>query len=726
MLKSQAKIPESFDVSEQINYESICSHVFLGSEVGLLIVNADKCIVGWNPWFTKYSKITMPEGAGEKLVRLFPRLEGGRVEYAVNQAVEKGMSSLLSQSLNSSPFPLSSSSGQFLEQQIVTKPITLKNQSRFCLIQITDVTAATRRELQLLEQTNRTRAISEKLWQQKERLQVTLNSIADAVITTDSNGIILSMNPVSELLTGVAECDAKGKQVGQVFKVVKEGTSDLSECPVRKCLKEKTIVVNDKDHLLQGTTANFSITDSAAPIFNKNQQMIGSVLVFRDVTQARALSAELNWQALHDPLTGLANRRSFELEMKKLLLKAKTDGLKHHLLYLDLDQFKVVNDTCGHDAGDELLKKITETLDKQVRKRDLFSRLGGDEFGVLLRDCDTEHALFVANKLRKTVSGFRFVWQGQIFKVGVSIGIAEITGEEEKSSEALSAADAACYTAKEGGRNRVHFHDLNSAGSSVRHKEMQWVSRLQKALDNDQFELYLQRIQSTEDLSVMSNHYEVLLRMIGENGELIAPGAFFPAAERFNLVGHLDWWVIEHVFEKIKPLEKSGQQGNGLMLSINLSGASMVDSLLLDRINQLLDESSFPAERFCFEVTETAAIANVTQAQGFLSTLRSRGCKIALDDFGSGLSSFAYLKSLPIDVLKIDGYFVKDIAVDKIDKVFVESINKMGQAMGLTTIAEFVEDDEILKILSHIGVDYAQGYGIHKPCPFDDAISYNC
>lgn len=720
-------IQNSYDdkIDTENDYGSIFNNIFLGSELGFVILDSESCVASWNPWFGRHCDIEIDKAIGKKLTNLFPVLQKSSVERAINSAINNGMSSVVSQTLNHKPFPLKSSTGQLLQQQILIKPIIQGNQQRFCLIQITDVSAAVNREKQLIEQAKRTQAISEKLAQEKERAQVTLSSIADAVITTDQNGMILSMNPVAEMLTGIFEEDAQHKKVEHVFKLIHEKTHDPIPCPVTQCLESLDIIANDNEHILSGAVSHFSITDSVAPILDEDRQLLGTVLVFRDVTQSRALSAELNWQALHDPLTGLANRRQFELSMKSLLIKAKarTDNLKHHLLYLDLDQFKVVNDTCGHDAGDELLKQVTDTLKKKLRKVDLFARLGGDEFGVLLESCDAEHALAVANILRQAVEDFRFGWDTQSFKIGVSIGVAEITGEEAKASEILSAADAACYVAKETGRNRVHFHELNAAASLAHQQEMQWVTRLQAALDNDCFELYLQRIQDISYQDTATEHYEVLLRMIGEQGEIIPPGAFLPAAERFNLVGSLDRWVVEKVFKKLQYHKKRQNLTDQFMISINLSGASMADEQLLDRIGVLLDESDISADSFCFEVTETATIANLNQATLFLSRLRSKGCKIALDDFGSGLSSFAYLKALPVDFLKIDGYFVKDIAVDGVDKAFVELINQIGQVMGLKTIAEFVENEPILQILTEMGVNYAQGYGVHNPTPFDEVFA---
>jgi len=702
----------------------IYRHVFSENESGLIVIDQFHCVLNWNPWLDKHSAFDLQDIQGKKITDIFPVIEKSSIERGIVSALKRGMSSVISYTLNRKPFPLKNKIGQNLQQHILIKPIKLDDGQRFCLIQIMDISASFNREKQLLDQTKRTKAISKRLAEEKERAQVTLNSIIDAVITTNEKGDLLSMNPVAELLIGVTEKDFQHKKVSEIFKLINETTREPVPSPVTECLKSKKIITNEKEHILLSVSKRYSINHSVSPIINDDGVMLGTVLVFRDVTRSRALSAELNWQALHDPLTGLANRRQFELDMNNLLDKAKSDDLQHHLLYLDLDQFKVVNDTCGHDAGDELLIQITSVLEKKLRKSDVLSRLGGDEFGVLLESCDAENALIVANNLRQAVEGFRFGWQTRSFKIGVSIGIAKISGNELKASEILSAADAACYVAKENGRNRVCFFKSEASASSTHQQEMQWVSRLQEALDNDRFELFLQRIQCVKYQDVESEHYEVLVRMLDEDGKLIPPGAFLPAAERFNLIASIDTWIIENVFKKLERLIVQGKYSENLILSINLSGTSMANDDLFSRISYLLDESNIPAENFCFEVTETAAIANLKQATQFLSSLRRKGCKIALDDFGSGLSSFAYLKQLPVDYLKIDGLFVKDIAIDNIDKAFVESINQIGQVMNLKTIAEFVENDEILAILKNIGVDYAQGYGIHKPCAFDSELPH--
>lgn len=702
-----------------ISKSEIFKSIFSGSELGLIIIDDALNVIEWNPWFAKHCGIDASDAKGKKLIELFPVLEKSSINRGIISAIDNGMSSVISHTLNRKPFPLFNNFNQAIQHQITIKPLSLKENKRHCLIQIVDISANVNREKQLIEHVKENKAISEKLAEEKERAHVTLNSIADAVITTDKQARVLFMNPVAEILTGISEEEAQHKNVANFYKLAIQGSKKIIPCPVAACIEKQNIISNETDHCLFRDGKYLSITDSAAPILDDDGEIQGAVLVFRDVSQSRALSEKLNWQALHDPLTSLANRRQFESKMKDLLEKSRLDHLKHHLLYLDLDQFKVVNDTCGHDAGDELLKQVSATLELKLRKSDLLARLGGDEFGVLLESCDAEHALTIANNLRQTVEDFRFGWKNQFFKIGVSIGIAEVTGIEANASEILSAADAACYIAKETGRNRVHFHQLNASASSEHQQEMQWISRLHEALDNDSFELFLQRIQSINSLSTPSDHYEVLLRMVDRNGKLIPPGAFLPAAERFNLISSIDQWVIENVFKKLHKLHKANKLPTKFMIAINLSGLSMANDALLNRITKLLDNSKIPANYFCFEVTETAAISNLTKAIEFLQRLRSKGCQIALDDFGSGLSSFTYLKELPVDYLKIDGFFVKGIAVNSIDKAFVKSINQIGQVMGLQTIAEFVEDDPILAILTELGVNYAQGYGIHKPTPFD-------
>lgn len=440
---------------------------------------------------------------------------------------------------------------------------------------------------------------------------------------------------------------------------------------------------------------------------------IAAITILRKQTEA-----QLTFHASHDALTGLVNRREFERRTERLLLTVRQDKDNHALCFMDLDQFKVINDTCGHTAGDEMLRQLSSALQRVVRKRDTLARLGGDEFGVLMEHCSLDDAHRVATSLQKAIQDYQFAWEGRSFKVGVSIGLVPITESTPNLTLLLRDADAACYMAKDKGRNRIHVYRAEDAESALRHGEMQWVARLSHALEEDRFCLYAQAIVPLDGSK--ESHYEFLLRMIDEKGEVIPPGAFLPAAERYNLISKIDHWVIEKSFGLMSDNPAFLKQIN--FCSINLSGQSLTDPEILKFILSLLDNSEFQGEKICFEITETAAISNLNMATKFISTLKKLGCRFALDDFGSGLSSFAYLKNLPVDYLKIDGMFVKDIVDDPIDHAMVKSINEIGHVMGMKTIAEFVENDVIKGMLKEIGVNYAQGYGIGKPQPIADLI----
>jgi len=450
-------------------------------------------------------------------------------------------------------------------------------------------------------------------------------------------------------------------------------------------------------------------------------------VVCRDVTEAHNLSQELSYQASHDSLTGLVNRREIENRLARVLETARTDGSHHALCYLDLDQFKVINDTCGHVAGDELLRQLSEVLRTKVRRRDTLARLGGDEFGVLMEHCVLRQAQRVANTLRKTVEGFRFSWENKTFSVGVSIGLVPVTSESESVAGTLSAADTACYVAKDQGRNRIHVYHPEDMELARRHGEMQWVARINQALEEDRFCLSMQPIRPLSEVDANSapwvagedgpDYFELLLRMRDSSGRLVPPGAFLPAAERYSLSVRLDRWVVEKIFSW---LDAHPEQLNRLtMCSINLSGHSIADEEFLQFVISSLDGTNVPAEKLCFEITETAAITNLVSATRFITALKGWGCHFALDDFGSGLSSFAYLKQLAVDFLKIDGVFVKDVADDPINLAMVKSINDIGKVMGKRTIAEFVENERILEKVREVGVDYAQGYRVGRPKPLD-------
>ncbi len=562
----------------------------------------------------------------------------------------------------------------------------------------------------------------EALYQEQERAQVTLGSIGDGVITTDINGAIEYMNPVAELATGWSLEETRGQDITKALKLIDEKSQEVPSNPVRSCLNEGRSITLAGHLLLAHRYRNqqLSIEVNAAPINDSSGRLIGVVLVFHDVTELRGLAKQMSHQAMHDALTGLINRREFETRVMAAVENARNEGSRHALCYLDLDQFKVVNDTCGHIAGDELLKQLTIKLREEMRESDTLARLGGDEFGILLEGCSVENAREPAENLRQIVENFRFAWDDKSFRIGVSIGMVPITNESGTLSDVLSAADSACYVAKESGRNRVHIFQPDDTALAERHGQMQWVQRIQSVLENNRFRLYFQPIAQLNGDMVGKVHGEVLLRMLDESNELVGPGSFLPSAERYNLMPSIDRWVVENTFTLLN-------LGNNLSdkigtCCINLSGQSLSDERFLEFIISQMKNSRLRPSMLCFEITETAIIANLSNATKFITTLREMGCQFALDDFGSGLSSFGYLKNLAVDYLKLDGCFVKNMIKDDIDKAMVMAINQIGHVMNIKTIAEFVEDEVTLEAARAIGIDYAQGYAIAKPVPIEAGL----
>ncbi|MBA3564390.1 MAG: EAL domain-containing protein, partial [Gammaproteobacteria bacterium] len=432
-----------------------------------------------------------------------------------------------------------------------------------------------------------------------------------------------------------------------------------------------------------------------------------------DITEAHELSSQLSYDASHDALTGLINRREFETRLKRVLERAHVDSSSHAVCYLDLDQFKIVNDSCGHIAGDELLRQIGDVLQKRIRGGDTVARLGGDEFGILLEHCNRDKALEVAHSMQEGIAKYQFIWGSNRFAIGASVGLVVITKAFRRLTEVLSAADAACYAAKDLGRNRVHTFEEDDSLLIRRQGEVQWVARVQSALRENRFHLLAQPIVALAEDASGTQHYELLLRMRDENGRVVPPGAFLPAVERFNLAMRLDDWVVGHAFQQVEgSLSLLGPNGR---FFINLSGESLSDKHFLPMLLGRLDKSRVPPDRVCFEITETAAIANLVQANKLIETLRKLGCQFGLDDFGSGVSSFAYLKALAVDYVKIDGVFIKTLAEDPVDFEMVRSINDIAHVMGKKTIAESVESEQVLAELQAIGVDYAQGYALGEP-----------
>lgn len=544
--------------------------------------------------------------------------------------------------------------------------------------------------------------------------QVTLKSIGDAVITTDANGSINYLNPLAEQMTGWAFDKAKGKSIIDVFYLTRDSGANNHNLYVQKAIhSEQPLTMINQSKLRNINGEEIAVDFSVTPIKDKTEKRIGTALTFRNMNQEHELRNQLSYQASHDSLTGLINRYEFEKRLEELINASIEDDSVHALFYLDLDEFKVVNDTCGHVAGDELLRQLSSLLQNQVRSHDTIARLGGDEFGILLSDCRSSKAFKLATKILHAIQDFHFVWEDKTFKVGASIGVVEINCHSKNIANVMGIADTACYSAKDNGRNRVHVAEQHDLEIESRRGEMQWVSKITHALENNNFELYYQSIVPLKQHEHTDSAIELLLRMKDDEGQLILPGAFIPAAERYGLMAQLDRWVITQTFSWIA---ENQQLTNSLYkFSINLSGQSFSEEHFLDFVKTRLQDFDIDATKICFEITETAAISNLMKATEFISELKALGCSFALDDFGSGFSSFAYLKNLPVDFIKIDGMFVRDIDKDSIDQEMVRSITNIARAMGKQTIAEFVENDAIKKILEGFGVDYIQGYGVSKP-----------
>ena len=571
----------------------------------------------------------------------------------------------------------------------------------------------------LQSEIDRRKRVEQQLFAEKELAQVTLQSIGDAVVTTNAECQVIYLNSVAEKLTGWMIDEALGRQLSEVFEILNETTREPVQDPVERVLSSgcSTGLANNTI-LVSRNGTEYSIDDSAAPLRNREGVMIGAVLIFRDATHARKISRQLSWQAGHDALTSLVNRRKFE-QILKAAYESVGPGQQHVLCYLDLDQFKVVNDTCGHTAGDELLRQVSALLNREVRAADTLARLGGDEFAILLKQCPIEKAVIIANQIRTTISDFRFVWRQETFQIGVSIGLVTIDSQSLTIADMLGAADAACYSAKSKGRNQVQVYQPNAAEIVEKRGQQRWSLRIRQALEQGRFCLHQQRIVPTVSGDKAHAYSEILLRMIDEEAQLISPAVFIPAAERYDMMPDIDRWVVRTFFTYLSNCrDQSLSVTHPLLYMINLSGASVGNEQFLSFLKEQLDVYAISPTQICFEITETAAISNLNQAIDFIRELKQLGFCFALDDFGSGMSSFAYLKTLPVDYIKIDGKFITDIGSDPTALTIVEAINDIAHVMGLKTIAEFVETEQVQNSLREVGVDFMQGYGIEEPHAF--------
>ncbi|HHJ36580.1 MAG TPA: EAL domain-containing protein [Gammaproteobacteria bacterium] len=548
---------------------------------------------------------------------------------------------------------------------------------------------------------------------QSSFLHLTMQSIVDGVITTDIDGYIKSINPTAEQLTGWAEAEAKGKPLVQVMHALKEDTHKRIYDPTEN-IEHKTVLDTPVSAILiqQNSNIETPVEYIVAPMRDHEDEIAGIVIIIHDESVQRSLNRQLTFQATHDALTGLINRYEFERRLKNVISEQARDKSTNTLCYIDLDQFKLVNDTCGHTAGDELLKQITLLLQNNLGGTGTLARLGGDEFGLLLENSDVDEARKVTKRLLEIIQQFQFSWNESTFTIGASIGISAILDSTISCEEILSNADSACYLAKESGRNRVQIFTAEDNKLLTQQREMHWVSRINHALEENRFQLYFQEIMplDSHEQSFLL-HGEILLRMINKEGDIVSPANFLPAAERYNMITLIDEWVVE------KSIQWLASQKDKVLISVNLSGMSLSNRDFLNFVVSKIKQHRVNPELLCFEITETAAISHLSTAIHFMNVLKRLGCSFALDDFGSGLSSFSYLTSLPVDYLKIDGAFVMDIDKDPMHYAMVKSINEVGQVMGIKTIAEYAASDSIIECLREVGVDNAQGYAVARPVP---------
>ncbi len=572
----------------------------------------------------------------------------------------------------------------------------------------------------LVKELSERNRVERALRDSEARFRLLLESAGEGIYGVDAKGCCTFINDAALTMLGYEREQVLGLPAHDLLHPCAPDGEPLSaqDCPLCAVLRGGETSRGVVEWLLRRDRAIFPVEFSTQPI-REGGQIVGAVMVFHDVTEAQAMKQQLFYQATHDGLTGLVNRKEFEWRLARVLESARGERSEHALCYLDLDQFKAVNDSCGHAAGDELLQQLSGVLQKKLRHRDTLARLGGDEFGALLEHCPLDQAGRIAGELLEAVRDFRFHWRDKSFSMGVSIGVALLTEATESAAAALSAADAACYMAKEKGRNRVHVYQPTEAESVERHAQMQWVARINQALHDDRFHLCYQPITPLVAPTTGRLHYEILLRMRDEDGQMILPGAFLPAAERYHMSAAIDRWVVRHVIASCAARHGPAYGEAPPLYAINLSAAALEDAGLVDAIRLGLEESGVPAHMLCFEITETIALSNLHRAASMIRELKNLGCLFALDHFGAGLSSFEQIKALPVDFLKIDGGFIKRIGEDRIHRAIAEAINRVAHVMAIQTVAECAESQNILGVLKELGVDHAQGYAIQHPQPLE-------
>ena len=555
----------------------------------------------------------------------------------------------------------------------------------------------------------------------RSRARASLESLADGLVTTDVHGRIDYLNPSAEALLGHRLAEVDGKPFADVVTVVDEADRKALVDPVRQCLASGVRVSLGRRAVMLTSVdgSEHSIELSAAPLIGDNGEASGAVVLLHDVTELRGFARQMTYQASHDALTGLVNRREFERRLQDCLELARAGAQTHVLCYLDLDRFKAVNDTSGHLAGDNMLRELAALLKDAVRDSDTVARIGGDEFALLLVGCPLEKAIQIAEDVAKAIRDFRFVWKDKIFTVGVSIGMVEIGRESTGSEDVMSAADSACYVAKNQAGGQVHVYSVRDEAMARQRGEIHWLQRLQHALRDGHFRLYTQQILAAPSLGSHGPAIEVLVRLIGEDGAVIVPGEFLKAAERYRLMSLVDRWVVQTALAALG--RGALRLPPGRSLSINLSGQTLGDGTFLEFVVDCLDRTGVAPAQVCFEVTEASVIANLDSARRFTAVLHGMGCQFALDDFGSGLGSFTNLKTLPMDFLKIDGAYMRDLGKDAVNQAMVAAMIKLARTLDFQIIAEQVEDIASLEAARGMGIQYIQGYIIGYPEPMQSA-----
>ncbi|PIE60733.1 MAG: GGDEF domain-containing protein [Desulfobulbus propionicus] len=562
--------------------------------------------------------------------------------------------------------------------------------------------------------------LSAELSSEKQRAEVTLQAISDGVLRTDEKGVLVYLNSAAERLIGHSFYQVNGKAISEILTLIEDQTGLEVESALYKTIHTKEPAsCRGSCSLLSHDNRTIAVDEQAMPLIDHSGKVTGAVLCLSDVTLFRKQLKQRSWEASHDALTGLLNRREFDKRVAEAIERAQVEEKSGMLCFMDIDGFKIVNDTCGHAAGDDLLVQLSQIINAQVRTRDSLARLGGDEFGLLLDGCDEERGQIIASNILSSVKDFHFLYDGKIHTVGISIGMTSFSSRSCTAGEVLREADSACYWAKESGRHRLCIFQDNKEYLQARRDEVSWVERIKSALEEDRFTLYYQTYQPLNNRTDLRQHLEILLRMVSRDGEIISPGRFLPAAERYNVMPQIDQWVINKVFSEFHNI-RTDEAHAGIMVNINLSGASINGQELYDFIKEKIAEHNIDTASVCFEITETVAVRNLHAAIDFINKCKEIGIQFAIDDFGTGANFFSYLKNLPVDYLKIDGSFVKNIEQDEVDRAMTETINRIGHLLGKKTIAEFAENKAIIEILGDIGVDFAQGFGVCKPMPLID------